>query len=106
MPNSRSRRNTSSLPIGYSPRRRAIGQSVRVGLAFDGSPQVRSVTCTSCGREYSLVTAFVTKDSVATAIVYVACHAHDEHAEAWMDVAFDSFEEPDFADQATFSCRV
>ncbi|MCU1468796.1 MAG: hypothetical protein JWM72_4724 [Actinomycetia bacterium] len=67
---------------------------------------MRSVTCTSCGREYPLVTAFVTKDSVATAIVYVACHAHDEHAEAWMDVAFGSFDEPDFADQATFSCRV
>ena len=45
---------------------------------------MRSVTCPSCGREYPFVTAFVTNDGVASAIVYVACHAHDDHTEVWM----------------------
>jgi hypothetical protein len=63
------------------------------------------VSCSSCGREFSLVTAFVAESGSAIAIVYAACHSHADRNEAWLDVTVGSFEEPDFADQATFSCR-
>jgi hypothetical protein len=46
------------------------------------------------------------QDGSASAIVYAACHTHDDRSEAWLDVIVGSFEEPAFADQATFSCRV
>jgi hypothetical protein len=62
--------------------------------------------CTSCGVEYPFITAFVSREATALAVVYAACHTHDDATEAWLDVAIGSFHEPDFADQATFSCRV
>jgi hypothetical protein len=77
-----------------------------VPLAFDGPVNEREVTCTACGREYPLVTAFVVLDGHAHAVAYAACHAHDGRTEVWLDVTIGSFDEPEFADQATFSCRV
>jgi hypothetical protein len=75
-------------------------------LAFDGPPELRMTSCTSCGAEYPLITAFVVQGADALAVVYAACHAHDDRTEAWLDIAIGSFDEPDFADQATFSFRV
>ena len=52
------------------------------------------------------MTAFVARDGDAFAVVFAACHTHDGQSEAWLDIVIGSFDEPEFADQATFSCRV
>jgi hypothetical protein len=77
-----------------------------VTFAFDGEPSYRVVSCQECGRTSTLVTAFVTQDGTARAVVFAAIHRHDGSHEAWLDVTIGSFVEPDFADNVTFSCRV
>jgi hypothetical protein len=76
-------------------------------VSFDGRPEERRITCTSCGQEYSLITAFVTvEETVSSAIVFAACHGHDRQNEAWLDIVLGPFMAPDFVDNVTFSCRV
>ena len=77
-----------------------------INLSFDGPIQHSQGACASCGADYPRVTAFVSGDDQPVAVVFAACHWHDGHSEAWLDVVVGSFLEPEFSDQATFSCRV
>ena len=77
-----------------------------INLSFDGPTRNSRGACSSCGADYPRVTAFVSGDDRPVAIVFAACHRHDGHSEAWLDVVVGSFLEPEFSDQVTFSCRV
>ncbi len=48
-------------------------------------------------------------DGVAAAVYFAACHSHSgdsESDEIWMDVVTGSWQEPEFADHCTMSCRI
>lgn len=83
-----------------------FGHYACVALAFDGLPNVCDQTCPSCGRAYQWVTGFIERDGDAFAVYYAQCHGHGDEAEAWVDVVVGSWNEPDYTDHATFSCRV
>lgn len=67
--------------------------------------QVVPLTCDGCGREYNRIVIFATSDGDAYSAVSVACHGHPD-GEVWLDVTFGSWNEADYSDHVTFSCRV
>ena len=73
---------------------------------FDGSPEVRDQVCPSCDRPYRWVTGLIQRDGDAFAVYYAQCHGHGDASEAWVDVVVGSWDEPEYSDHATFSCRV
>ena len=75
-------------------------------LSLDGPPQVTDNVCDSCGRSYKWVCGFVARSDEAFAIYYAQCHGHQEAGEIWLDVVLGSWDEPAYADQVTFSCRI
>lgn len=58
-----------------------------------------------CGREYNRIVIFATSDGDADALVSVACHGHPDD-EVWLDVTFGSWDEANYSNHVTFSCRV
>jgi len=77
-----------------------------VALATDDEREVRSQRCATCERTFDQVTAFVHRDGDAYAIYYAQCHGHGDAPEVWLDLVVGTWEEPDFPDQVSFSCRV
>jgi hypothetical protein len=79
----------------------ATGQA---GLTFEDKPERRRVECSSCQQAHDGETGFVLRDGSAYAIFFADWYPHA--SEAWLDVVFGSFDEPQYADQVTFGCRV
>ena len=75
------------------------------GLAFDEERTVAAKSCTSCGRDYTLVKGFIFRGEDPNSVFFAALHDHDGH-EAWIDVILGTFGSDDFTDHITFGCRV
>ena len=73
---------------------------------FDGLSEVRDQVCPSCDRPYRWVTGLLQRDGDAFAVYYAQCHGHGDASETWVDVVVGSWDEPEYSDHATFSCRV
>ncbi len=75
-------------------------------LSFDGEVDVSARQCGDCGRDFTLVKAFVLRDGSAHAVCFAACHVHDGEREAWIDLVLGTFGGDATADHVTFGVRV
>lgn len=73
-------------------------------LPFDGAPETKPAICGECAELHESTTGYVLADGSAYAVYRVAWYPH--HHEAYVDVIIGSWIEPDYADHATFGCRV
>jgi hypothetical protein len=76
-----------------------------MALSFDPERNVELKSCTSCGRDYTLVKSFILDHDDAHAIVLAALHDHDGK-EAWLDIILGTFGTEDYTDYVTFGCRL
>lgn len=75
-----------------------------MAFSFDGDPRTHHRRCDQCGEEHDATNGLVLRDGAACAAYWTAWYPHEN--EAWIDVAFGSFQAPDYADNVTFGCRV
>ena len=73
-------------------------------FSFDGETRLERRRCDRCGEAHDAATGFVLRDGAAYAIYWADWYPHQQ--EALVDVILGSFEEPDFADNVTFGCRI
>jgi hypothetical protein len=78
---------------------------VTAAYTFDLGRKVETMSCTACGRDYTLVKDFILEGGNAHAIILAALHDHGER-EAWIDAVLGTFGEEDSSDHVTFGCRV
>lgn len=89
--------------MAWFKRDRAAKQPADDDFSFDGAPEPRTTTCSTCGEAHDGVTGFVLNHGDAYAIYYADSYPHSQ--ETYLEVVLGSFTEPDYLDNATFGCR-
>ena len=75
-------------------------------LSLDPERDVSARRCDACGRDFTLVKAFVYRRGVPHGIYLAACHEHEGVREAWIDLILGTFGEDNSSDHVTFGARV
>jgi hypothetical protein len=73
-------------------------------LSFDGDPRIDHRRCDHCGREHDSAHGLVLRDGTAHAAYWAAWYPHEE--QAIVDVTLGSWQEPAYADNVMFGCRI